>query len=143
MKRSAWAFIFGERGYVHQCVMPRSSRRCWKCPRNSEPLFGEHEAWGGRQEMTQGIQGEGRLAARRGGGGKGDGEAGGGVDEGEHVAAEAGLEAHHGIAGEHLEWPMPEALGWAGFAGPGHGFVGAHEHPSGQGRAASCRAPGR
>ncbi len=91
-------------------------------PQKLRAVVGEHEAWGGRQEMTQGIQGEGRLAARRGGGGKGDGEAGGGVDEGEHVAAEAGLEAHHGIAGEHLEWPMPEALGWAGFAGPGHGF---------------------
>ena len=85
-------------------------------------VVGEHEAWGFRQEMAQGVQREGRLAARRGGGGKGDGEAGVRVDEGEQGAAEAGLEAHHGIAGEHLEWPMPDALGWAGFAGPGHGF---------------------
>ena len=85
-------------------------------------VVGEHEAWGFRQEMAQGVQREGRLAARRGGGGKGDGEAGVRVDEGEQVAAEAGLEAHHGIAGEHLEWPMSDTLGLAGFAGPGHGF---------------------
>ena len=85
-------------------------------------VVGEHEAWGGRQEMAQGVQCEGRLAARRGGGGKGDGEVGVRVDEGEQVAAEAGLEAHHGIAGEHLEWSMPDALGLAGFAGPGPGF---------------------
>ena len=85
-------------------------------------VVGEHEAWGGRQEMAQGVQRESRLAARRGGGGKGDGETGVRVDEGEQVAAEAGLEAHHGIAGEHLEWHMPDALGLAGFAGPGHGF---------------------
>ena len=72
--------------------------------------------------MAQGIECTGGLAAGRGGGSHGDGEAGVRVDEGEQVAAEAGLEAHHGIAGEHLEWPMPDALGWAGFAGPGHGF---------------------
>lgn len=62
------------------------------------------------------------MATGRGGGGERDGEAAVGVDEGEHVAAEAGLEAHHGIAGEHFEGLSLVALGWAGFARPGRGL---------------------
>ena len=85
-------------------------------------VVGEDEPWGGWQQVARGIEGTGGLAAGRGGGSHGDGKAGGRIDEGEQVAAEASLEAHHGIAGEHFKRLGLAAGGWPGFAGPGHGF---------------------
>ena len=75
-------FIFGERGYVHQWVMPRSSRRCWKWPGNSEPLSESTLRGGGpAEEVAQRHPARGWL-----GGWRGDGETGVRVDEGEQVA---------------------------------------------------------
>ena len=67
---------------------------------------------GGWQQVAQGIECTGGLAAGRGGGSHGDGKAGGRIDEGEQVAAEASLEAHHGIAGEHFKRLGLAAVGW-------------------------------
>ena len=60
---------------------------------------GEQEARRGRQEVAQGLEGEGRLAA----GLAGPGEAGVRGDEGEQISPPAVPQAHHGIAGEDLE----------------------------------------
>ena len=87
-------------------------------------------AWGGRQEGAPRIQREGRLAAGHGGGGPGDGDAAVGSDEREHVAAEPGLQPHHGLTGEHLKGPGVATLGWPGCAGPAHGFGAAAGVPS-------------
>ncbi|WP_423907158.1 hypothetical protein [Candidatus Spongiihabitans sp.] len=69
--------------------MPRSLRRCWKRHNELRAVVFDPEARRFRQQLTQRVKGDGRLAAGLGGGFDVDGKAGVRVDEGEQVSAQA------------------------------------------------------
>ncbi|MCY3955119.1 MAG: hypothetical protein OXF47_03880, partial [Nitrospira sp.] len=91
-------------------------------PEELRAVVGEEEpGWGGEQG-TQRVESVSRVTAGGGGGGQGEGEATVGINEGEQVAAEARVEADHGITREDLQRPMAAALRGPSFAGPACGF---------------------
>ena len=85
-------------------------------------VVGEEEpGWGGEQH-TQRVEDVSGVAARGGGGSQGEDEATVGIDEGEQVTAEARVQPHHGITGEHFQGRHRAPVGGPGFAGPARGL---------------------
>ena len=63
-------------------------------------VVGEDELRRLRQELAEGIEGDGEAAA--------------GVNESEQVATQAGLQAHHGVAAKTASGGCLVPLGWRG-----------------------------